>query len=169
VLGWLALEGELCQRDLADRLQVEPPSLVSQLDRMEADGWIERVACRRDRRKNLVRPTPGVLPVWSKIVACAKRVRERATRGFDARHLELLKTLLEAVRRNLAAAYPQRAEGPDDADTEPASVPNAADRPVLPHANGRGRGLGTGRRAASSGGSRRRTPGAAKRPVRGHR
>jgi MarR family transcriptional regulator for hemolysin len=151
VLGWLALE------------------LVTQLDRMESDGWIERVACSRDRRKNLVRPSRGVLPVWSKIVACAKRVRERATRGFDARKLGQLKSLLDAVRRNLAAAYPERPEDHDDA-----SHTNALDRPrdlvaaANGHRNGHGPRLGSAANAAGRGGRRRRKTSAASRPVRGH-
>ncbi len=165
VLGWLALEGELCQRDLAERLQVEPPSLVSQLDRMESDGWIERVACSRDRRKNLIRPKSGVLPVWSKIVACAKRVRERATRDLDPDQLELLKKLLETVRRNLAAAYPERSEDHDDArqKTSADGVPSAA-----PHVNGRRPSLGPGR-DARRGPGRRRAGSAAGGGVRRHR
>ncbi len=165
VLGWLALEGELCQRDLAERLQVEPPSLVSQLDRMESDGWIERVACAHDRRKNLIRPMRGVLPVWSKIVACAKRVRERATRDFAPEQLELLKTLLETLRRNLADAYPEQPEDSDDA-----SPKTAADRgrDVVAHVNGRRPGMGPGPQGAGRGRGRHRKGSAARGRVRGH-
>src|SRR5215475_9525250 len=35
VLGWLALEKELTLSQLADRLRIEPPTLVRILDRME--------------------------------------------------------------------------------------------------------------------------------------
>ena len=41
VLGYLALEGPLPQSELAGRMQIEPPTLVGILDRMEREGWIE--------------------------------------------------------------------------------------------------------------------------------
>lgn len=46
ILAELALEGELYQFQLADRLQIQPPTLVGILDRMERDGWISRTAVR---------------------------------------------------------------------------------------------------------------------------
>jgi MarR family transcriptional regulator for hemolysin len=171
VLGWLALEGEMCQRDLAERLRVEPPTLVSQLDRMESDGWIERVSCAGDRRKKLIRPMHGVLPVWSQIVACAKRVRERATQGLGREQVDLLKALLEAVRRNLTAAYPECLEGSDDASATtsraPASPGNG--RVALGSANGNGAHLGPARSGPRRGGRRDRKGSAGRRRVRGQR
>jgi MarR family transcriptional regulator for hemolysin len=103
VLAWLALEGELSQTDLAERMSIEPPTLVGILDRMERDGWISRNECPSDRRKKLVRPTPRVEPVWSKMVACARKVRAQAVRGIDDSQVEQLKQLLAAMQHNLRA------------------------------------------------------------------
>jgi len=101
VLGWLALEGEQSQAELATRMMVEPPTLVGILDRMERDGWITRHNCPCDRRKNLIRANPAAEPVWEKIVECATRVRTRATTGLSDRQLATLKSLLGRVQRNL--------------------------------------------------------------------
>jgi MarR family transcriptional regulator for hemolysin len=101
VLGCLALEGPLSQTDLADRMRIEPPTLVGILDRMERDGWIRRDGDKRDRRRKLVLPQPAAKPVWSKIVACAKRVRAQATRGLSQQELGQLKKLLTRVQDNL--------------------------------------------------------------------
>ena len=49
VLCWLVYEGPLTQVDLADRMMVEPPTLVRILDRMERDGWVRREADPNDR------------------------------------------------------------------------------------------------------------------------
>jgi MarR family transcriptional regulator for hemolysin len=103
VLGCLALQGTLSQIELADRMGIEPPTLVGILDRMERDGWIRRDDCPSDRRKKLIRATPEAKPVWSKIVACAKAVRARATRGLTKTQLTMLKELLDAVQQNLGA------------------------------------------------------------------
>src|SRR5688572_25834106 len=106
VLGWLALEGELSQTELAHRMMIEPPTLVGILDRMERDGWIARHDCPGDRRKNLIRATPAADPIWEKIVDCATRIRHRATEGLSERQLATLKKLLHKVQRNLTGADP---------------------------------------------------------------
>jgi MarR family transcriptional regulator for hemolysin len=103
VLGWLAMEGELSQTDLAAKMMVEPPTLVGILDRMERDGWITRHNCPSDRRKKLIRANPAAEPVWDKIVECALRVRQRATEGLSEQQLNMLKELLRHVQRNLKA------------------------------------------------------------------
>jgi MarR family transcriptional regulator for hemolysin len=104
VLGWLALEQELSQTQLAARMMVEPPTLVGILDRMERDGWISRHNCPLDRRKNLIRANDAAIPVWGKIVECAMRVRQRATTGLNDRQLATLKRLLRRIGQNLKTA-----------------------------------------------------------------
>ena len=111
VLGCLALEGRLPQTELAERMRIEPPTLVGILDRMERDGWIRRDGDKTDRRRKLVEPTPAAKPVWSKIVAVAKRVRARATAGMTAGQLTQLKKLLDMVRENLSEAETRREAG----------------------------------------------------------
>jgi len=110
VLGWLALEGELTQTELASKMMVEPPTLVGILDRMERDGWITRHDCPGDRRKNLIRTNPGAEPVWERIVECATRVRRQAVDGLSDRQLETLKRLLRRVQHNLHVR--ERAKSP---------------------------------------------------------
>jgi MarR family transcriptional regulator for hemolysin len=111
VLGCLALEGRLSQTDLAERMRIEPPTIVGILDRMERDGWIRRGGDKKDRRKKLVEVMPAAKPVWTKIVAVAKRVRARATRGMTATQLAQLKKLLDVVRANLHESAQQREAG----------------------------------------------------------
>jgi MarR family transcriptional regulator for hemolysin len=101
VLGWLALDGRVSQNELAERMNVEPPTLVGILDRMESQGWISREACPGDRRRKLVVPQPDALPVWGKIIECAQEVRARASAGLDAEQMQTLKSLLAIVQDNL--------------------------------------------------------------------
>ena len=101
VLGWLALEGELTQSDLACRMLIEPPTLVGILDRMERDGWIIRENSLTDRRKKLIRPHPAAEPVWEKIVSCARRVRARATQGMSPDEVETALNLLRRIHQNM--------------------------------------------------------------------
>jgi MarR family transcriptional regulator for hemolysin len=104
VLGWLALEGELTQTELAERMRVEAPTLAGILDRMERDGWVERRPAPGDRRRKLVRPAPGVEPVWDQIIRCARAVRARATAGIDPDELRRTFEILAAIQANLGVA-----------------------------------------------------------------
>ena len=102
VLAWLAMDGDgLSQVELAERMNIEPPTLVSVLDRMERDGLVAREACPDDRRKNLIKPLPRAGPVWKKIVASAERVRALAFRGLTGEEVATLRALLGRVRENL--------------------------------------------------------------------
>ena len=42
--------GHLTQRDLAERLSIEEPTLARLLTRLESEGWIKRENARHDRR-----------------------------------------------------------------------------------------------------------------------
>jgi MarR family transcriptional regulator for hemolysin len=117
VLGWLALEGDLSQTELAARMMVEPPTLVGILDRMERDGWITRHNCPGDRRKKIIRANPAAEPVWDKIVDCALRVRQRAIEGLSRQELATLKSLLRRVRQNLKSRDVQTLDCQDAAET----------------------------------------------------
>lgn len=102
VLAWLSRDGALPQIELAERMNIEPATLVSVLDRMERDGWIERTACPDDRRRKIIRPLAKAEPAWEKIVACARRVRSRASQGLSGDEQRTLKRLLSIVESNLS-------------------------------------------------------------------
>jgi MarR family transcriptional regulator for hemolysin len=104
VLAWLALEGEQSQNELASRMNIEPPTLVRVLDRMERDGLVSRTGDAGDRRKKLIKPLPKAKPIWKKIVASAERVRSRAIEGLSKQEIATLKRLLGRVRENVQAA-----------------------------------------------------------------
>ncbi len=106
VLFRLALDGQLSQVQLADRLNLEPASLVPVLDRMERDGLLTRQNCSEDRRRKIIKLQPKAETVWETIVACARRVRKRATRGMTAGQVRTLNELLSDVVTNLTPAKP---------------------------------------------------------------
>ncbi len=101
VLCWLAISGTLAQNELAERMNIEPATLVSVLGRMERNGWIGRRACPQDGRKRMVFPKTKATPIWEQAVECAHRVRQRATRGFSDADRDRLKQLLCAMLNNM--------------------------------------------------------------------
>jgi MarR family transcriptional regulator for hemolysin len=106
VLFWLALDGPLSQVELAEKMSIEPPTLVRVLDRMERDGLLVREACKHDRRVKIVRVQPKAKPVWKKIIQCAERVREQASRSLTPPQRETLRELLQIVQENLQDPNP---------------------------------------------------------------
>ena len=107
VIGWLVYEGPLSQVGLADRMMIEPPTLVRILDRMERDQWITRENDPQDRRRKVITVLPEAKPVWSKMVACLKRLRKKATEGMTPEQVQTLKVLLAQVQENLGANVPE--------------------------------------------------------------
>ena len=101
VLGWLALEGELSQVELASRMMIEPATLVGVLDRMERDQLISRSSTLVDRRRKVIRVNERAVEVWSKVATCARRVRAQAALGLSERQLRTLKKTLKIVLGNL--------------------------------------------------------------------
>jgi MarR family transcriptional regulator for hemolysin len=104
VLVWLSHEGDISQTELAEKMGIEAPTLVGVLDRMERDGWIHRLQSETDRRKNLIRPTEQVRPVWEQMVACAQRIRTRATAEMTPDQVQQLGELLRLMRIGLTGA-----------------------------------------------------------------
>ena len=102
VIGWLILEGELTQAELAAKMLIEPPTLVGLLDRMEQQGWIGRFACPGDKRKKLVRLLTAAEEIWEQIVNSALNVRARATARLTDEETEQLRNLLRRVHATLA-------------------------------------------------------------------
>lgn len=101
ILGWLALERQLTQADLASRMLVEPPSLVGVLDRMERSGWITREACAADRRKKWIRALPAATAIWEQIADCGREQRAQATAGMQPHEAATLRHLLQKLMLNL--------------------------------------------------------------------
>jgi MarR family transcriptional regulator, transcriptional regulator for hemolysin len=108
VLAWIALEGDLTQSQLAERLRVEPPTMAGILDRMERSEWICRETDPEDRRRKIVRPMPRVRPVWDRMIACARRIRARATDGLTAAEVARTREALAKILHNLHADEPRK-------------------------------------------------------------
>ena len=106
VLASLALNGEMSQTELAERLGIEAPTLAGILSRMERDGWLERNSCPDDRRKKRIRVTEQAEAVWSRMADCCRRVREQAIQGLSDEDLARLRDTCERMRSNLGAMDP---------------------------------------------------------------
>lgn len=100
----LSVEREPDQRQgyYADRLDVEPISLCRLVDRMEENGWVERVRDPTDRRAWLLHLTVRSQEVMVPLRRCIDRMLDTMLDGFDAAERQMLSDLLGKLSENLA-------------------------------------------------------------------
>ncbi|HEX3837680.1 MAG TPA: MarR family transcriptional regulator [Steroidobacteraceae bacterium] len=105
-LVYLALHEGISQARLAELTDVEPMTLVRILDRMAANGWLERRVDATDRRVRLVYLTAKARPVVEDIWKLADLTREEAFRHIPRKQVGALIILLDQIRGNLATLKP---------------------------------------------------------------
>ena len=77
----------MSQRELAGRLNIEAPTLARLLDRLAADGWIERRAATNDRRIKTIHLLPKASGVIRQINRTMNETRAEILAGLS--HVEL--------------------------------------------------------------------------------
>jgi MarR family transcriptional regulator for hemolysin len=101
-LAYVANFGGLRQTALAERMNVEPMTLVGFLDALEARGLVAREPDPNDRRAKLVRMTAAAEPVVAAIRVVGAAMRAEATRGLSDADVAAFRRSLAAITANLA-------------------------------------------------------------------
>jgi MarR family transcriptional regulator for hemolysin len=91
------------QSELADLMEVERASAGRMIDRLEANGWVERRAQDGDRRVKRVYLTPEAERVHRRIWRVAETTVNDALADLSAREGAQLRALLGRVKKNLLA------------------------------------------------------------------
>ena len=88
----------MVQKELADRIGIEGPTLVSLLDGMMADGWIVRRESTEDRRSKTVHLTDKAREVLPRINAAASQLRRELLAGIPERELIRCMGILRQIK-----------------------------------------------------------------------
>jgi MarR family transcriptional regulator for hemolysin len=91
------------QSELAEMMEVERASAGRMIDRLEANGWVERRAQNGDRRVKRVYLTPEAERVHRRIWRVAEATVNDALADLSAREGAQLRALLGRVKKNLVA------------------------------------------------------------------
>jgi MarR family transcriptional regulator for hemolysin len=91
---------------LAELTDLDPMTLVRILDRMEAEGWLERRKDPRDRRVRCLFLTSDAKPLLDDIRHLIDVTWEEAFAGIPKQKSELVMELLDTVRGNFMALDP---------------------------------------------------------------
>lgn len=102
VLYWLAQLSEVVtQRELADLVGIEGPTLVRQLHALEAQGLIERVAMPNDRRAKGIRLTEAARPLLDALRGVTDTMVSEYLAKLGTRRMESATRLLREARTSL--------------------------------------------------------------------
>jgi MarR family transcriptional regulator for hemolysin len=94
----LSLAGDaLTQAEVAERLGIEEPSLVTLLHRLENEGWINRRASPHDRRCKMVLLARRAQNVISQISAEAEKLRGELLENISAADLRTCMRVLAQI------------------------------------------------------------------------
>jgi MarR family transcriptional regulator for hemolysin len=89
------------QKEIADALGIQGPSLVRLLDTLERRGLIERREREDDRRARGIFLTPSGRRLQRRILRISDSIQERVLRGVDPRDLEACNRLFDHVEHVL--------------------------------------------------------------------
>ncbi|MGD8569329.1 MAG: MarR family transcriptional regulator [Gammaproteobacteria bacterium] len=100
VLLHLSKRGDgVVQKDLAEWLSIEGPTLVRILDRMTEDGWIERRESNTDRRAKTVHLTEQSTAIIKKINKVAAQLRSELLADIDPADIEACMRVLTRIKQ----------------------------------------------------------------------
>lgn len=95
------------QVDLADQLEIQPITLVNQIDQLAENGLVERRADPTDRRAYQLFLTEAASPHLSNIEEVAAAIQTDMLRGLSKEQVSLLFSALQIMRDNLASRKSQ--------------------------------------------------------------
>lgn len=100
VLLSLSKSGPLSQRELAERVGIEGPTLVRVLDKLEKQDLLERHV-GHDRRVKVVRVTDAAGPILDEIMRIAAALRHEVLAGVSPADLAVARGVMQAIADNL--------------------------------------------------------------------
>jgi MarR family transcriptional regulator, transcriptional regulator for hemolysin len=103
-LAYLSRQQGVSQASLADRLEIQPITLVRLLDHLQAAGLVTRRADPHDRRAFRLYLTDKAQPLLARMWSIAGQTREQALAGMPIQRQRMLTKSLQHLRQNLLQA-----------------------------------------------------------------
>jgi MarR family transcriptional regulator for hemolysin len=112
VLARLEYAEGLKQSELAELLDLQPITLTRLVDRLCANGLIERRADPSDRRAKRLYLTAQARPLMNRLADLGENMMATVLEGLDAAKIEQTTANLSGVRDNLRAATSRKHDRP---------------------------------------------------------
>jgi MarR family transcriptional regulator, transcriptional regulator for hemolysin len=105
VIVMLVKQNGLTQKETAERLGLEGPTLIPIIDKMEKEGLIMRKVDPSDRRNNRIYRTEKADALWDRMMECASKVRQIALKDVSEVDVNIMRTVLDKIWNNLRAEF----------------------------------------------------------------
>ena len=105
ILAMLSREDGLTQKEIADRCEVEGPTLIPIIDKMEKEGVVTRKVDSEDRRINRIFLTTKADATWNSLVDCSMQVRKSSIRDIPEEQVKIMLDVLEKISQNLMTDF----------------------------------------------------------------
>ncbi len=102
VIFALYLHSGLTQRELADKIGVESPTLVPIIDKMEEDGYVQRKFDPQDRRIKRVYTTSKTDLLWDSMMECATQIKKVSTKEVSEQEIKSALGIIKKITENLS-------------------------------------------------------------------
>ena len=101
-LFWISVSGEgATQRQLAERIGVEGPTLVTMLHKLEQEGLVERQGKGGDRRAKTIRLSPAAEAALAQIAALSGPFRDGLLDDISDADLEVCLSVFDRIMQRL--------------------------------------------------------------------
>jgi MarR family transcriptional regulator for hemolysin len=105
VIVMLVNENGSTQKEIADRLGLEGPTLIPIIDKMEEERLVVRKVDPADRRNNRIYRTEKADELWDRMIECALKIREVSLRGIPEQDVNVMRKVLEKISQNLKMEF----------------------------------------------------------------
>jgi MarR family transcriptional regulator for hemolysin len=101
VMVILVNQNGMTQKEIADKLGLEGPTLIPIIDKMETDGLVVRRVDLNDRRNNRIYHTQKARNLWNRMISCALKIRKLAVKNISDDKISELVEVLKQMYQNL--------------------------------------------------------------------
>jgi MarR family transcriptional regulator, transcriptional regulator for hemolysin len=91
----------LSQKEIADKLGLEGPTLIPIIDRLEKDGFVTRMVDKNDRRNNRIFLTEKTISTLDLMINCGLRIKNMSMRDISEENVSITKDTLEKMWKNI--------------------------------------------------------------------
>lgn len=102
---------KMTQKEIAERMGIEEPTLAGLLDRLQHDGWIKREESTDDRRCKIVHLQRRSKTVLDKIFNTAHGLRHELIEDVPERDLAVCVRVLSQIRERAQRSAPRLPNG----------------------------------------------------------
>ncbi|HZA07228.1 MAG TPA: MarR family winged helix-turn-helix transcriptional regulator [Nitrososphaeraceae archaeon] len=105
VIVMLVNQNGLTQKEIADKLGLEGPTLIPIIDKMEKERLVVRKVDVDDRRNNRIYRTEKANELWNKMLECATNIRKVSLKNIPEKDIDVMKNVLEKIWHNLRIEF----------------------------------------------------------------